>query len=194
MNMPLGLIHGVAKDILAVIRRRISKADKVECLRKRQDLKDVFISKLALSPQWPLDYPLEVLLRDIDRIGEYPEDKISKPDRIRPFFKTELLGLYHGGIETYNNVVGLKETVDGLFVEYGGRSGAYQIARTPFDWIDHVDCFGDEFDSTPHIYCRFKNKGTPFQEFRIERMIIREGRVVRTAHLGMLDVKTGKII
>ncbi len=191
--MPLGLIHSLAKDLLAYVRRKASKADKIEVLRKRQEIKEVFISKLGLSPQWPLEQAMEVLLRDIDRMDEYPEGKIKNPERPWPFFKTELRGLYHSGIELHNSVVGLKETPDGLFVDYSGSGGAYQITRVPFDWIDHVDCSGDEYDFYPHILCRFKNRGTPYQECRIERMIKRDGRVVRTEHLGMLDPITGRI-
>jgi len=193
-NMSLGLIHSLLKDGIAFCRRRLSKADKIEILRKRQELKDLFISKLGLSPQWPLEHALEVLLRDIDRIDEYPEDKIKHPNRIHPFFKTELRGLYHSGIETYNSIVGLKETDDGLFVDYRGHGEAYQIARIPFDWIDHIDCAGDEYDFTAHIFCRFKKRGTPYKECRVERMIRHEGKVVRTEHLGMVEPGTGRIV
>lgn len=191
--MPLGLIHGLAKDLFGYFRRKISKADKIEILRKRQDVKDTFTTKLGLSPQWPLDNAIEILLRDIDRMDEYPEAKIKHPDRTWPFFKTELRGLYHSGIETYNSI-GLKETEDGLFVDYRESGGAYQIAIIPFDWIDHVDCAGDEYDFYPHILCRFKNKGTPYQEFRIERRIRQDGRMIRTEHLGMLEPRSGRII
>ena len=191
--MPLELIHGLLKDAAVLIQRKISKADKVEALRRRQDVKNIFVSKLGLSPQWPLEVAIEVLLRDIDRTDEYPESKIKHPDKPWPFFKAELRSLYHSGIEVYNRVVGLKETENGFFVDYSGTGEAYKIARIPFDWIDHVDCAGDEYDFYPHIFCRFKNRGTPFRECRIERMIKRDGRVVRSEYLGMLDQKSGKI-
>jgi hypothetical protein len=187
-------MHSLVKDGLGYIHRKISKADKIAQLRKRQELKEIFIDKFGMSPQWPLEDALEALIRNIDRIDEYPEEKIKNPRKGWPFFKVELRGLYHDGIEVYNRVVGLRETESGLFVDYGGGGGAYLIARIPFDWIDHVDFPGDEYDFYPHVFCRFKKRGLPYKECRVERMIFHDGKVVRTKDLGMLDIKTGRII
>lgn len=120
VSMSLGLLHSLVKDCLGYIRRKISKADKIAQLRKRQALKEIFIDKFGMSPQWPLEDALEALIRNIDRIDEYPEEKIKNPRKGWPFFKVELRGLYHDGIEVYNRVVGLRETESGLFVDYGG--------------------------------------------------------------------------
>jgi len=157
-------------------------------------MKEIFIEKFEMSPQRPLEDALEILIRNIDRMDEYPEENIKNPRKGWPFFKTELRGLYHDGIEVYNRVVGIKETEEGLFVDYRGSGGAYLIAQIPFDWIDHVDFPGDEYDYYSHIFCRFKKKGLPYKECRVEKMIFRDGRVSGTKNLGKLDIKTGKII
>lgn len=190
----MGFIHSLVKDGLGYIRRRISKADKIALLCKRQELKEIFIEKFEMSPQWSLKDALEILIRNIDRMDEYPEERIKNPKKTWPFFVTELRGLYHSGIEVYNRIVGLKETEEGLFVDYGGSGGAYLIARIPFDWIDHIDFPGDEYEFYSHIFCRFKNKGLPYKEYRVEKMVFSDGRVSGTKNLGKLDVKTGKII
>ncbi len=197
MNISIDIILGLAKDAYLFIRKRVSNEDTIARLRKQHELKAQFEQKLGLSPQYPLKDPIKVLLRNIDRANEYPEDKIKNPDKTWPFFKTELRGLYHQGIEVYNAVVGFEEQADGLYINHYGSTNdenGYLIARVPFDWIDHVDFDGDEYDFTPHIFCRFKRRGLPYCEMHVERMIMNNGKVAGTRRIGVLDTKTNKVI
>lgn len=171
----------------------LSRPEKLDRLKRNQAIKEQLIQKLGLSPQWPLKESLEALIRNVDRVEEYPEEKIKMPKNEWPFFKTEIRGMYHDGIEFYNSIVSIKETPHGLFVDYSGGGGAYQIARIPFDWIEYIDFDGDEFDFYPHIFCRFENNGLPYREYRISRMIIRNGRVEGDINLGKLGLN-GEIL
>lgn len=192
MDLNLSFLYRIFQDLINFVLRRSKKAPPVEKLQRNQKLKDELQEKFDLHPQHPLKEPIDVLLRDIDRIDEYPEENVKeRKSRVAPFFKVTLRALYHQGIEVYNCSAAVEikrnhKTGVWEMAEKGvkGEAKAYSVGRIRFDWIDHVNYEGDEYDCTPHIFCKFKNKGFPFEECRIRKLEMRNGRVAYTNDVG----------
>jgi hypothetical protein len=194
MNPPPALLYSLGKDLTQAVFRAFKGKPTADVLRHRQRIKSEIQERFSVSAQVPLENAVEVLIRDVDRIHQYPEAKVQEEEgKASPFFKTELRGLYHSGIEVYLRVVELWEDpgCGAWALAKAGEdysSTAFLIGRIPFDWIQHIDPAGDEYDFTPHIFCRFSKRGAPYEEIRV-RKIYRTGRqILRTEDLGSLDV------
>jgi hypothetical protein len=110
----------------------------------------------------------EIVIRDLQRMDAFPD--ISEHD-VGPsaWFKVELIGFYHRGIEVF--LSDAKKAIptadaDGRWggwrlLEEGEKSDqaitAWPVGRIPFDFIESVDWSGDEYYGLPHFYCRFSN-------------------------------------
>jgi hypothetical protein len=114
----------------------------------------------------------EAVVRDIDRVDQYPSTE-KRPRRISPWFKTEINGLYHRGVELILSMPTYAapdhEGGGWHFVHYDDqtqpKTPAFPVGRIPFDFMERVDWDGDEYDYIPHIYCRFDGPyGEPYEE------------------------------
>jgi hypothetical protein len=163
----LGPLISVAKVIGGWAVQRFKKPDPVSVLESRA--------------KWRADFQAHLLgrdasgtrgdsiIRDVKRIDKYPELD-GKSRGISPWFKVELKGIYHRGVEVFLRVEPL------VFVEEhnGWRFGKYDEAgavnalltgRIPFDVVRSVDWEGDEFYPYPHLYCDFaKRNGQPYED------------------------------
>ena len=108
----------------------------------------------------------EIVIRDLQRIDAFPD--VHEHD-VGPsgWFKVELNGFYHRGIEVF--LSDAKKAIptadkDGLWggwrlLEEGEKSDqaitAWPVGRIPFDFIESVDWSADEYYGLPHFYCRF---------------------------------------
>ena len=114
----------------------------------------------------------DILLRSIDD-NHYPEHYKNEHGEYQ-WYKVEFKQLYFNGIEV---IFGIKEVIlnengEWDIVEYSDtiRKKKYktvkvlEVGRINFNDIVTYDMRGDEFTLYPHFYCKFKNKGTPYDQ------------------------------
>ena len=143
------------------------RSDPEERIKHRQVVKAEIESKL----RWPeLDASPEIIVRDLARVDQYPD----LDDSLRgasPWFKVEVLGLYHRGLEV---VVELRELMvsgkkarEPSSEEPGAATTMIIAGRIPFDSIVAIDWSGDEYYQQPHLYCWFDQKDGPYEAIRL---------------------------
>jgi hypothetical protein len=114
----------------------------------------------------------EVIIRSIDDTS-YPE--IDDSPGISGWFKLEVYDFYHNGIKfilrIHSGIIdneGNWKIIDdnnnydpNAFKEIK----IWQLGRIPWRNIIHYDLKGDEYYLSPHIYCKFADKGMPYEDF-----------------------------
>lgn len=162
-------LYSLVKDFIALIRKRFGKPDGEELAKKRQQLKKEFEDHL----HWCNDdsWYGEAIVRDVKRIDSYPE--IEEGNGISPWFKVQLLGLYHRGIEVGLRIEAMKYDEQQeqwhLTDDYANKTlNGIVVGRIAFESIVSVDWSGDEYYGDPHIYCYFNGKKDgPYEEIII---------------------------
>ncbi|MEN6511596.1 MAG: hypothetical protein ABFD00_07160 [Chloroherpetonaceae bacterium] len=158
----LSLLYDLLKDILRFILKRFKKPNPTELLKQRQILRSEFERHLNKN-KTELIFG-EAIIRDVSRIDIYPNYNDGKKS-ISPWFKVEVKGLYHRGLEV---IIG----IDSIFYnenlcqwcyatnDENDNINAFLVGQIPFDVIRGVEWNGDEYYRCPHIYCEFikKNK------------------------------------
>ena len=162
----LSLILSPLLDLCKWAFRKFQKPDPVLVLKRREEFRKEF--QKHLLPQDEYGVHCEAIIRDIKRMDSYPDiDRREKG--ISPWFKVEVKGLYHRGVEVFFGTRRLiKKDMYGEwhFTDYRGQETVlvYPVGRIPFDLIEYVNWDGDEYDPSPHIYCRFKAfTGQPYE-------------------------------
>lgn len=146
-------------ELQAKIRHRMEMRSKAWAILREMDLQ-----KLRR----------EVVIRNAHRLDDYPDFK-EEPG-ISPWFRLGILGLYHRGIEcgsfieraAINPLTGqwhLWTRQNELQLGFVGTA-VKPILRIPYDNIIEIDAEGDEYDSFPHFFCEFANRGEPYEEVR----------------------------
>ena len=163
----LGPLISLVKEIGGYVIARFKKPDPVAVLQRRDQWRAEFQEHLRSKDQAGTHG--DAIIRDVKRMDRYP-DIDEKAKGISAWFKVEVKGLYHRGLEVFINVESL------VFEEKhdGWRSGRYDepgavnallVGRIPFDVIRTVTWDGDEYYPFPHIYCDFsKRHGQPYEE------------------------------
>lgn len=159
-------------DINAKLRQQVLTLKRgksnVALIKDRQQWRAEFEAHLP-----PLDeYKTHgnAIIRDVARVDSYP-DIDTQGEGMSPWFKVEIKGLYHRGMELYMRAETLKQDKDTgkwHYAKHGEPDSiyAYLVGRIPFDVVRSVDWEGDEYKSIPHIYCEFsKQNNQPFEEY-----------------------------
>ena len=114
-----------------------------------------------------------VIIRNIDDTS-YPNCE-SDESRISNWFRVNIFGLYHNGIEIIVNsrsaVIFKDDTwsisnVDKFESDECIIKNLYILGRIPYSAIIDYDLAGDEFYDEPHIYCKYLFNGEPYEDFR----------------------------
>lgn len=178
----IGSLYSAGKDIYSWIRRRFNKLSPEQRLAKREKWKERFKEEIWKNEEEGLRQ--DVIIRDVRRLDEYPD--ASEGKGISPWFRVALVGQYHRGIELGLSIHSL------AFEEHEGGNGAwrladpeaheeainaYEIGYVCYDDIEHVDWYGDEYYSYPHIFCHFTRKGQPY-----ERLAFCERKSIHPKH------------
>lgn len=165
----LGTFYNAFKDVRGWFRRRFHLLSPEERLARRERWKERFREEIWKTEEQELRQ--DVIVRDVRRLDDYP-DSIDRKG-ISPWFRVALVGQYHRGIELGLNIHSL------AFEENEGPSGAWRLADPDvdtdtitayvigyvrYDEIEHVDWYGDEYYSYPHIYCHFVHHGEPYEK------------------------------
>lgn len=163
----LTLIFSPLLDLGKWIIKKFKKLDPVLVLKRREEFRKEFENKLSRKNQYGVR--CEAIIRDIKRMDSYPDIDTTEK-RISPWFKVEVKGLYHKGVEVFISMPEYIESDrDGnwRFTDHKGTEEkvlVYPVGRIPFDLVEFVNWDGDEYYPFPHIYCRFKSfKGQPYE-------------------------------
>jgi hypothetical protein len=163
----LNLIFAPLVDLGKWVIKNFLKPDPVLVLKRREEFRNEFESKLPRKNQYGIH--CEAIIRDIKRMDSYPDIDTAKKG-ISPWFKVEVKGLYHRGVEVFISMPEyIKRDKGGgwKFTDHKDAEEkvlAYPVGRIPFDLIEYINWDGDEYYPFPHIYCRFKAfKGQPYE-------------------------------
>ena len=163
----LNLIFSPLIELVKWVVKKFQKPDPVLVLKRREDFRIEFESKLPRKNQYGVH--CDAIVRDIKRMDSYPDIDTTKKE-ISPWFKVEVKGLYHRGVEVFISMPEYIKRYKGgnwIFTDHKDTEEkvlAYPVGRIPFDLIEYVNWDGDEYYPFPHIYCRFKAfKGQPYE-------------------------------
>jgi hypothetical protein len=124
-----------------------------------------------------LDYSLEnrevrnrMLLRAFNG-KQYPNSNEPDENGEYEWFRAEILGLYHTGIEFIIMVKQIQVLEDNTW-EFitenseikGKKINVFEIGQINFQDIVDYNLKGDEFYMYPHFFCKYKYNGTPFEK------------------------------
>lgn len=163
----LGPLISVAKEVGGYFIRRFKRPDPVAVLESRARWRAEF--NAHVRDRDASGTRGDTIIRDVKRMDKYPDIE-DRSRGISPWFKVELKGIYHRGVEVFLRVetlVFVEEREGWRFGRYDepGAVNALLVGRIPFDVVRSVDWEGDEFYPFPHIYCDFsKAKGQPYEE------------------------------
>ena len=158
-QMPISFLYTLAKDVIALFKARWRR-DPVKVLEHRSKWKEQFQRNLVPVNEFGIRG--EAIIRDVSRMDAYPDMDSNRPG-LSPWFKVEVKGLYHRGVEVVIRLEALK------FEEAWGAwrlalhdepdiVKAVLVGRIPYDRICAVDWKGDEYYNKPHFYCSFPSQ------------------------------------
>jgi hypothetical protein len=155
----LSPLYALLKDGISWISRRFEKPDPVELLKKRQERRKEFEAYFKREEFENAYIYGSAIIREVSRMDAYPEGD-EREKGISPWFKVEVKGLYHRGVEVFLRIVTLKyeEEYSGWRYAHHREEGAFNaflVGRIPFDRIKYINWDGDEYYYFPHIYCDF---------------------------------------
>ena len=165
----IGTIYEILKDVLTFIFKKFKKPDPAVLLKQRQEWRSEFEKHLQKS-KTELIYG-EAIIRDTSRMDNYP-DIVDNKKGISSWFKVEVKGLYHRGIEVILRIDGLVYVENLHQWRYSTHNendtvNAFLVGQIPFDVIRGVEWNGDEYYLCPHIYCEFNKKEKQPYENRV---------------------------
>lgn len=148
------------------LKSAIRSKDTLAIIEGRQRWKREFETHLEQTPGQRNYGP--AIISDMERVDSYPE--IDDAPGISPWFKVEIMRLYHRGVEVYLRISTVKyDEARGRWYyarydEPGAISG-FVVGKIPFDVIRTVEWDGDQYYNMPHIYCEFSRADKqPYEE------------------------------
>lgn len=168
--MPFNQILSIFIEIIEFIKfifKKNQRPNPVAILKHREQIRKDFNQKLPEKDKYGVH--CEAIIRDLKRMDTYPEIEIANKG-ISPWFKVEIKGLYHKGVEAFISspkYIKKDQNDQWIFTDYKDKDEkilAYPVGRIPFDLIGYINWEGDEYYPFPHIYCHFKAfKGQPYE-------------------------------
>ena len=163
---------GQIKSWMDLLERKASTSKEDE-LRRNIDIKrrieNDFTDWLNYTPE-NRKRNSKMLLRAFDG-HQYPD--INEPDKYGEYswFAAGFKGIYHNGVEFFMEVKELVMLQDNQWDFYNNREcensdtiTACRVGRSNYSDIVVYDLEGDEHYPVPHFFCKFKYKGSPFEE------------------------------
>lgn len=157
--MQISFLYSLARDIVALVKSRL-RPDPIKVAEHRSKFKEQLRKNLRQVDEHGLLG--EAIIRDVARLDSYP-NLDSRRAGLSPWFKVEIKGLYHRGLEVVIRLDALKYEKAwtgwrfALHDEPGIVVGVL-VGRIPFDRICTIDWSGDEYYNRPHIYCSFPSR------------------------------------
>jgi hypothetical protein len=119
-------------------------------------------SRMILRSYNSEQYPIT---NNPDEFGEYS------------WFASEIKSLYHNGLEFITNIVTIEVFEDNSWDFPGNNKkssgkliGVMKVGQINFSDIVGYDIAGDEYYNCPHIYCKFRFKGLPFENIYYQHL------------------------
>jgi hypothetical protein len=160
------LIYSVLKDAWAAIRKGKRRLSPEQVLELRQKWKKEIEPQLWKRTQEKLR--MDVIIRDVKRLDDYPDNTNANRKGISAWFKCGLSSTYHNGIEVNLGWHGLVKDKSGWRLAKQGEEGQLTVATVamiPYERIEKADWSGDTFYGNSQVYCHFDSKdGTPYDD------------------------------
>lgn len=161
-----GFFYSIGKDLWAYARGRRRRLKPEQVLELRQKWKKEIEPTLWKRSQGKLG--MDVIIRDMKRLDDYPENIDANRQGISAWFKCGLSSTYHNGIEVNLGWYGLVKDESGWRLPKKGEKDQVTVAMVatiPYERIEKIDWSGDTFYSNSQVYCHFDSKdGTPYDD------------------------------
>lgn len=161
---------GPVLDGLKWIFKKFRRPDSVEVLKRREKIQKDFESNLPRLNEY--SNRGEAIIRNIKRFDSYPEIN-EKEKGISSWFKVEIKGLYHRGVEVFIGIEAAAE-VNGQWKLQDNKkrtedsTNVFLVGHIPFDSIEYINWNGDQYYNFPHIFCKFNGlQGGPYEAIPI---------------------------
>lgn len=157
--------------IAGLIVHLIPETTPAEKIKRRIELKAKFQEKLVWNPR--LKTFNTAIIRHVERSDNYPN--LDNKKGISPWFRVEVKGLYHRGIEVFIELRSARLVKKHWkFCKSNDKDAVtvMVIGKIPFDLIDTVDWYGDEYYKEPHIYLNYsKKRKDPYEQIVVAQKI-----------------------
>jgi hypothetical protein len=180
IDFGMGFIYNLGKDLWKHYIPSKRNLHPEEVIKYRARWKEPFEGKIREIRA--ADHESDVIIRDIDRLDEYPETPPDHPrwqlwrkEGISSWFKAGLMGTYDSGI-----MAGLRwERIiqkDGQWCFHRSSDKASTlkvmiIGRIPYENIEDVDWSGDDYYGNGQIYCHFTISGQPYRDVAVYEVV-----------------------
>lgn len=173
LGRPRGRTSGRPRSPEAEIKRNLKLRDRLrkDLLKSSTEIRDL---PRPHHPYKEFAHGGEAIIRAVDD-KSYPSVDESPGPGISGWFKVELYDFYHNGVEVILNlqrglvdkrgnwkIIHHDATYDAKEYE---EIKVWTLGRIPWRNIRECDPPGDEYYSMPHLFCRFADDGTPYEEF-----------------------------
>jgi hypothetical protein len=156
---PINTGIAVARELRE--RRDRLRRDPAERVKHRLAIKGELAGKIG-TPAAGTPGMLEVIVRDVGRLDAYPGGDDSFRDRVSPWFRAGVVGLYDGGVEIadrpFRGVV-----ASGIATPDDDGEVLFPGGLIPYDNIVALDWDPDGHYSAPQLYCVFDGKVGPYE-------------------------------
>ncbi len=145
------------------IAKVIPERDKLE---HRKQIREA-VSELAQQMKGGRNHMCKLI--DIDRFEKLYPHNFNSMNR-QSHFKAELDGTDIHGIVFVDKIVGVNKSERGHYIATRGEN-EYKAARCgsiPYEWIIDIDLNGDEIDTCPVLYCKFKKRKIALGHYCVE--------------------------
>lgn len=156
---PVGVGIAFARELRE--RRARLKKDSAERVKHRLALKGDLAGKVG-SPAAGTPGMLEVVVRDVDRLDAYPDGDDSFRNRVSPWFRAGIVGLYDGGVEIAGHPI-TAVVAGGVATPTNGGELLFPGGLVPYDKIVGLDWDSDGHYSAPQLYCVYERGRGPYE-------------------------------
>lgn len=162
----ISFLYTLLKDGWKVFRGHKRRLKPEQILELRLKWKKEIVPILWERSQKKLG--LDVIVRDMKRLNEYPSSTEPNRKGISAWFKVGLSSTYHNGIEVNLGWHGLVKDADGWRLPKTGEPSntVALVATIPYERIERIDWSGDDFYGESQVYVHFEGaKGMPYDDF-----------------------------
>jgi hypothetical protein len=156
---PIGVGIAVARELRE--RRAKLRRDPAERAKHRLALKSELSGKVG-SPAAGTPGMLEVIVRDVGRLDAYPEGDDSFRNRVSPWFRAGIVGLYDGGLENAGRAI-TGVVANGVAIPTEDGELLFPGGLVSYDKIVALDWDPDGHYSAPQLYCSFERGVGPYE-------------------------------
>lgn len=158
-NLIVAIISIFISGFISYHVLKLSKSLSFSDKRKFEKAIKNYVDELNSEIHYKKRRNAKTIIIDVDMYDKYYPENWNKFGR-HSHFAGEIKGYGFKGVEIIVALVGVKK-LNGRDYEIDNESHtdkAVKVGIIPYEWIEYMDLNGDAFNTSPLIYCKFRNK------------------------------------